>query len=222
MTSNELKELVKQHFSLTEAPTEAVVEETSNETFGEIMDENKAFTIIFPGDELKVGSEVRVRTADGQELTAPDGEHRLEDGAVIKVEDGKVVEYTSEAEIEKREGEELAIDGEVEQPASIEGVDVEKTGFEGETEEDEAEAMMEDEAGMGDVVKAIVEAVKDEMKSLKDEMEALKAKMAEYEDSPATDKSMPEMMSTDKSIKPTAEVFNSKKFDLVMERFSKK
>ena len=117
MTSNELKELVKQHFSLTEAPTEAVVEETSNETFGEIMDENKAFTIIFPGDELKVGSEVRVRTADGQELTAPDGEHRLEDGAVIKVEDGKVVEYTSEAEIEKREGEELAIDGEVEQPA---------------------------------------------------------------------------------------------------------
>ena len=135
MTSNELKELVKQHFSLTEAPTEAVVEETSNETFGEIMDENKAFTIIFPGDELKVGSEVRVRTADGQELTAPDGEHRLEDGAVIKVEDGKVVEYTSEAEIEKREGEELAIDGEVEQPASIEGVDVEKMA--GETEEEE-------------------------------------------------------------------------------------
>lgn len=219
MTSNELKELVKQHFSLTEATTEAVAEETSNEAFGEIMDENKAFTIIFPGDELKVGDEVRVRTADGQELTAPDGEHRLEDGAMIKVEDGKVVEYTSEAEIEEREGEELAVDGEVEQPESIEGVDVEKMA--GETEEEEE--MMEDmPAGAEDVVKAIVEAISDEMKSIKEEMEALKAKMAEYEDSPATEKAMPEMMNEDKTFKPTADVFNSARFNAVMERFSKK
>lgn len=221
MTSNELKELVKQHFSLTEATPDVVAEETSSEAFGEIMDENKAFTIIFPGDKLEVGSEVRVRTADGQELTAPDGEHRLEDGAMIKVEDGKVVEYTSEAEIEEREGEELAVDGEVEQPESIEGVDVEKMA--GETEEEETE-MMEDEmpAGAEDVVKAIVEAISDEMKSIKEEMEALKAKMAEYEDSPATEKSMPEMMSTDKAMKPTADVFNSARFNAVMDRFSKK
>jgi len=215
MTSNELKELVKQHFSLTEATTEAVVKET----FGEIMDENKAFTILFPGDRIEVGDEVRVRTADGQELTAPDGEHRLEDGAMIKVEDGKVVEYTSEAEIEEREGEELAIDGEVEQPAEIEGVDVEKMADE--TEEEEA---MEDEMpeGVEAVVEAIVSAVKDEMEAMKAEMAELKAKMEAYEDSPATDKAMPEMMSSDKTIKPTAEVFNSKRFDLVMERFSKK
>lgn len=215
MTSNELKELVKQHFSLTEATTEAVVKET----FGEIMDENKAFTILFPGDRIEVGDEVRVRTADGQELTAPDGEHRLEDGAMIKVEDGKVVEYTSEAEIEEREGEELAIDGEVEQPAEIEGVDVEKMADE--TEEKEA---MEDEMpeGVEAVVEAIVSAVKDEMEAMKAEMAELKAKMEAYEDSPATDKAMPEMMSSDKTIKPTAEVFNSKRFDLVMERFSKK
>jgi hypothetical protein len=45
---------------------------------------------------------------------------------MIKVEAGKVVEYTSEAEIEEREGEELAVDGDVEQPEAIEGVDVEK------------------------------------------------------------------------------------------------
>jgi hypothetical protein len=219
MTSNELKELVKQHFSLTEAPTPEVAEETSNEAFGEIMDENKAFTIIFPGDKIEVGDEVRVRTADGQELTAPDGEHRLEDGAMIKVEDGKVVEYTSEAEIEEREGEELAVDGEVEQPESIEGVDVEKMA--GETEEEEE--MMEDmPAGAEDVVKAIVEAISDEMKSIKEEMEALKAKMAEYEDSPATEKAMPEMMNENITFKPTADVFNSQRFNHVMERFSKK
>jgi len=213
MTSNELKELVKQHFSLTEAPTPEVAEETSNETFGEIMDENKAFTILFPGDELKVGDEVRVRTADGQELTAPDGEHRLEDGAMIKVEDGKVVEYTSEAEIEEKEGEELAVE------EDVEGVKIEK--MEEDTEDEEME-VEEDESPMESMVEAIVSAVKDEMKSLKDEMEALKAKMESYEDSPATEKAMPEMMSADKTFKPTADVFNSARFNAVMDRFSKK
>ena len=56
---------------------------------------------------------------------------------------------------------------------------------------------------------------------MKAEMEALKAKMAEYEDSPATDKAIPEMMSTDKAMKPTADVFNSARFNAVMERFNK-
>ncbi len=220
MTSNELKELVKQHFSLTEATPEVVAEETSNEVFGEIMDENKAFTILFPGDKIEVGDEVRVKTADGQELTAPDGEHRLEDGAVIKVEDGKVVEYTSEAEIEEREGEELAVDGDVEQPEAIEGVDVEKMAEE--TDEEEMEEEDEMPASAEEMVKAIMEAVSAEMKSIKDEMEALKAKMADYDDSPATEKAMPEMMSNDDAMKPTADVFNSARFDAVMERFSKK
>ena len=215
MTSNELKELVKQHFSLTGAP--------AKQSFGEIMDENKAFTILFPGDKLEVGSEVRVRTADGQELTAPDGEHRLEDGAVIRVEDGKVVEYTSEAEIEKREGEELAVDGEVEQPASIEGVEVEKTGMAGDTEE-VIEDTMEEEvpSAVQDVVEAVIEAVKEEVQAMKAELAEMKRKMEALEDSPATDKAMPEMMSSDKTIKPTADVFNKTRFDVVMERFSKK
>ena len=210
MTSNELKELVKQHFSLTEATTEAVVKET----FGEIMDENKAFTILFPGDRIEVGDEVRVRTADGQELTAPDGEHRLEDGAMIKVEDGKVVEYTSEAEIEEREGEEL-----VSVEEEVEGVKIEKMEEDTEDEEKMEEEMPE---GVEAVVEAIVEAVKEEMESIKEEMKELKAKMAELEDSPATEKAMPEMMSTDKALKPTADVFNSARFNAVMERFSKK
>ena len=222
MTSNELKELVKQHFSLTEAPTK--------QSFGEIMDENKVFTILFPGTSLQVGDEVRVRTADGQELTAPDGEHRLEDGAVIRVEDGKVVEYTSEAEIEEREGEELAIDGEVEQPASIEGVEVEKEGdkvmtakMAGDTEE-VIEDTMEEEvpSAVQDVVEAVIEAVKEEVQAMKAELAEMKRKMAELEDAPATEKAMPEMMKSDKTIKPTADVFNKTRFDIVMERFSKK
>jgi len=44
MTNLELKELVKKHFSLVEAPVA--------EAFGELKDINGAFTLKFPGDTL--------------------------------------------------------------------------------------------------------------------------------------------------------------------------
>ena len=98
MTSSELKELVKSHFSLVEADAtnetineeitenfseetvpEEVVEEVA-EVFGEIADENSAFVLKFPGDELEVGDKVVVVTTEGQEMDAPDGEHKLAGG----------------------------------------------------------------------------------------------------------------------------------------------
>lgn len=214
MTSTELKELVKQHFSLTEAP--------SKQSFGEIMDENKAFTLIFEGDTLEVGKEVKVRTTDGQELSAPDGEHRLEDGSIIKTEGGKVVEYLSPADVEAREGAELAVDG-VEQPDEEESTIVEQMAEVEVEVEDEAETMEEEMPSMvEEVAKAVIEAVKDEVDAMKAELAELKAKMAEMGDEPATEKAMPSMMSSDKRIKPTADVFNSARFNAVMDRFSKK
>ena len=84
MTSNELKELVKSHFSLVEVATteeianeitetfsEEATEEVVEEVFGEIADENSAFVLKFPGTELEVGDKVSVETTDGQSLDAP-------------------------------------------------------------------------------------------------------------------------------------------------------
>ena len=58
MNKEQLKELVKAHFNLVEH-TPSVTEEK----FGMLYDENKAFQIKFPGDKLKVGDEVKVVTA---------------------------------------------------------------------------------------------------------------------------------------------------------------
>ena len=91
MTSEELKDLVKSHFSLVEANEVEVATEVE-ETFGSLKDENGAFTIKFPGDSLQVGDKVTVETAEGQEMDAPNGEHRLEDGTVIVTEDSVVTE----------------------------------------------------------------------------------------------------------------------------------
>ena len=90
MDKTQLKELVKAHFNLVDHTPVA-----TKEKFGEVFDENKAFKIVFPGDTLKVGDEVKVVTTDGQESLAPDGYHKLEDGTTIKTEGSSVVEIVS-------------------------------------------------------------------------------------------------------------------------------
>jgi len=200
MTSNELKELVKQHFSLTEVQ------------LGEVKDINGAFTLLFEGDVLEVGKEVKVRTAEGQELTAPDGYHELENGMMIKVEDGKVVEITTKPaeETEAEMAEEIS---------DVEGVIEEKMAEEEVVEGEEPEAM-EDEAVspmVEEVAKAVIEAVKEEIAMMKEEMEALKKKMAEMEDAPAVGKTEPEVKMS-KTEKITAEPFNKQRFEMVMAR----
>tara|TARA_B110000977_G_C11054471_1_gene483562 strand:- start:1029 stop:1670 length:642 start_codon:yes stop_codon:yes gene_type:complete len=213
MNSNELKELVKEHFSLVET-TETV------ETFGEIMDENKAFTILFPGDELKVGSEVKVRTEEGQELTAPDGEHRLEDGKVITVEAGVVTAIETASEVEEAEGAELKemtpVEGEIDDKVEFDArTDAEEEGYKDGEADEKSDIVSE-------VAKAVIDAVKEEVTKLKEEVEVMKKKMAELEDAPAATKAEPEMMSSDKTLKPVAEAFNKERMNQVMERFSKK
>lgn len=203
MTSNELKELVKSHFSLVEATTE---------TFGEIKDINGAFTLIFEGDVLEVGKEVKVRTTEGQELSAPDGVHELEDGMKIRTEGSKVVEIM-EAEAP---AEEMV---EVEEPVEVEKMATEEEAME------EIEVSIEPEEEVApmveEVVKAVIEAVKDEVESMKKELGEMKKRMEAIEDKPAAEKAMPSMMSADKAIKPTEEVFNKDRFEAVMARFSK-
>ena len=160
MTSNELKDLVKSHFSLVEANE---VEVTTEETFGEIADENKAFVIKFPGDSLQVGDKVTVETSDGQTLDAPNGEHKLEDGTEIVTKDSVVTE------IKGADGEK-ALSEEAEAKTEMAEHDEEKM-------EEEVEIEVE-AAKFEEIVKAIVDEVKDEMGKMKTKMEALEDKMS--------------------------------------------
>ena len=198
MNKEQLKELVKAHFNLVDhTPVK--------ETFGEIFDENKAFKIVFPGDTLKVGDEVKVVTAEGQESLAPDGYHKLIDGTMIKTEGSSVVEITSP---EGEKEEEMAMEdglGAVEDKANkaVEeafGADPSISQVEGTTAQNAVtdvnpnpEAKVKTEAeveaeNMAKIKMAVDEAVASAITGIKEEMKSMKDKFEEFMKSPAKEK----------------------------------
>jgi hypothetical protein len=191
----ELKELVKKHFNLVDAPLveetlsdeanveETLVEEAMEETIeeikmGEIKTADGSITLKFPGEELTIGSEIVVVTEDG-DIPAPDGYHDLEGGITIKVEGGVLSELeTTEAE------EEL---------------------------EEEIEIEMSEESDLSiheELIKALSNEFKSQMEALKlefkNQLDEVKGKVESFSAEPATEKTI-----TTKT--------NSKKVDLSYE-----
>lgn len=195
MNKEHLRELVKQHFNL--------VDRLPLQTFGRIFDENKAFEIVFPGDELKVGDEVKVVTVEGQESEAPNGFHKLEDGRTIKTE-GSIVTEIMEAEVSE---EAMAA---LESISEVQGTTPQNTVTETNVPVSELEAPVEvtDEvfkkvkmemfpdydttASIGDLLNArIAEAVKAVTDPMIEEMGKMKEKFEAFGKTPATNKTMP-------------------------------
>jgi len=189
MTANELKALVKEYFNLTEVK------------MGELYDENKAFKIVFDGDTLELGMPVKVVTTDGQEMDAPDGYHKLENGMVIKTEGSKVVEITEASQMEEMPEEEVeTLDGgkviedvkmaEVKLPVEQFPVEVQR----GAEYEKAMPQQMESEEGVmteKSIVEAVARAVADELIEMKKEMAAMKEKMEKMSAEPAAEKTLP-------------------------------
>ena len=187
MTQDQLKELVKEYFNLTEIK------------MGEIFDENKAFKIVFEGDKLELGMPVKVVTTEGQEMPAPDGFHRLEGGMVIKTENSVVTEITDEKAMveETLEGGKKLDKGRQEMAElPVQQFPVEETK-ENQTkvaEDSRAVPQMmeeEDKTTVEDIVSAVAEVVKREIADMKEEMKAMKSKMEAYAAAPAAEKTMP-------------------------------
>lgn len=212
MTSTELKELVKKHFSLVEAPVEEVTEEITEEVFGEIKDINKAFTLKFPGDTLEVGDKVTVVTTEGQEMDAPNGTHELENGTKIVTEDSVVKEITaaSETEMQEEEKDEEEMK-EKEEKEEMAEVDQEVEGVE--------EQMM---YPVSEIVEAIAEKVEEKMKEMKDKMAEMEKKMEKMSAAPAAKKTLP-TPKTDSSEKfSTVAPKNADKIEMMSEMLTKK
>ena len=115
---NTLKELVKKHFNLVDAPSveetvvetqlseevveatseevveEALSEETTETTFAEIKTADGELTLTYEG-EIDEGVAIFVVTEDGN-IPAPDGTHSLEGGITITTEGGVIISYTEE------------------------------------------------------------------------------------------------------------------------------
>jgi hypothetical protein len=201
MTQDQLKELVKEYFNLTEIK------------MGEIFDENKAFKIVFEGDKLELGMKVKVVTTEGQEMPAPDGLHRLEGGMVIKTEDSVVTEITDESQMVEETlegGKELDKGRQEMAELPVEQFPVQVTK---EDKTDVAEAsrevpkMMESEEDAMDkeeIVKAIAKAVAGQLEEMKKEMAAMKDKMEKMAAAPAAEKTLPKAKMSAESTANTA------------------
>ena len=196
MNKEQLKELVKAHFNLVEHTPDV-----TEEKFGKVFDENKAFQIVFPGDKLKVGDEVKVETTEGQTSLAPDGEHRLENGTTIVTEGSSVVSIT---DTEGNKEEEMADENPGLAAKEDEEDAAEKVGFAGPKEDisgvegttpqnstTTTDASVADLTGPVDTeAKQELAKIKEEMKYMKDEMASMKAKFEEMAKSPAKGKTM--------------------------------
>lgn len=164
--NNLLKELVKKHFNLVEKVEMNEVEQN----FGEIKTADGELTLTYTGDEFTVGTEIFVKTDDGN-VPAPDGEHELQGGIKIETEGGVITS------IER--GEEDLPKIAVETTAGMypkekmEEVEVEVKGY------DEADPVIE--AIAEEVIKAIAEVVSPMIEEMKKEIEEMKSKFTETE-----------------------------------------
>jgi hypothetical protein len=210
MTQENLKALVKEYFNLTEIK------------MGEIFDENKAFKIVFDGEELELGMKVMVVTTDGQEMPAPDGFHKLEGGIVIKTEDSVVTELTKESEmVEETEDGGKVLDKGPQQMAELPvqqfPVEVQRGA---EFEKPMPQQMEEDKTTVEDIVSAVAEVVKREIADMKEEMKEMKSKMEKMAESPAAMKTLPKTKMTAES--SPAGIVDSTRYEMMKKLISQK
>ena len=188
MNKEHLKELVKAHFNLVDH-TPALTQEL----FGEVFDENKAFKVIFPGDKLKVGDEVTIETTEGQTSLAPDGIHKLADGTTIKTEGSTVTEIIS---ADGKSEEEMAMEdglGAVEEKANkaveeaFAGPKEDISQVEGTTPQN---AVTTTDVPVSVLTGPVDTEARQELAKLKEEMKSMKDKFEEFMKSPAKEKTM--------------------------------
>jgi hypothetical protein len=160
--NNMLKDLVKKHFNLVDAPVEDKVELSEEavveQTFGEIKTADGELTLTYEGEEFTVGTEIFVITADGN-VPAPDGEHELEGGIKIETEGGVITSIEREEETPEIADETTAGEYPKEEMQEEEIID---------------EVKMEDS-----IVEAIAEVLAPVIEELKKDIEEMKSKFAE-------------------------------------------
>ena len=194
MNNEELRELVKKHFNLTE-PKAEVKEEMSEEVaseqiFGEISTADGELTLTYEGEELSIGLPIFVKTEDGN-VPAPDGEHALEGGVIIKTEGGSIVEITEEeTEVIAEEEEVVATE---EEKMSEETTESEETEENFEEHEDEMEEKEEIVEAIAEIVIPIIEEMKKEIEEMKSKFSETESKVQEFALAPAAERTKAEI-----------------------------
>jgi len=195
MNVNELKELVKRYFNLTE---KAAV----NAKFAEATLEDGTTKIYWDG-ELEVGTRVFLLDAEGNQIPAPEGSHTTEDGVnVILGAEGEVLEINKPATAEEMMEVEEGLIGATGVPVA------------------HAKTNME-EMPVEDLVKAIVEGVNEMMASYRDRMSAVETKLETFSKAPASSKTLPASAKSPIHSKPAVEPLQKERFERAVANLSK-
>jgi hypothetical protein len=189
-----MKELVKKHFNLVDAP--------AKESFGEIMTADGQLTLTYEGEELAQGLAVFVVTEDGN-VPAPDGEHALEGGITIVTADGKIEAIKETPAEEEAPAEEVAAE-EHEEDAEMEVAESPAEAVAEVVADEVAEEVADvvEEAISEEVVIAVAEAVSEAvgemMKKYEERMRAFEGKFESFASAPAAEKTNARKSSTTK------------------------
>jgi len=223
MNKQELKSLVMKYFSLEDKqPETPLSEQTQKFTEGKLQDG----TIISNDVDapFEVGQTLYVITEDGQRVTAPTGEHVLEDGTVVVInEEGHITgikepDATGEGSLEASDVE-MSSDDEVtteEAAKETEAVAEEKTEMEEHEETEIVEMDIREE-----IVSAIAEVVQPEIEAMKEKMAEIEEAMKEhYSSTPASEPTVESRFSKIQEVKNGEKkglnTFNAKKAQLEM------
>ncbi len=185
MNKDELKELVKKYFQLTEKTN---TPEETPEAFAEAKLIDGTVITNMQDSEFAVGNEVHVITQSGEHVIAPSGEHELESGIVITI-DGEGLITGIKRPGEEGEGSLAEHEEEMSAEETTETSE-EKTEL---AEHDVVEDAIQEEAvdatfDEAEIKEAIVEAIAEVVAP---EIEALKSKMAEIEEAMKVEMSQP-------------------------------
>lgn len=114
------------------------------ETFERISSDKGILS--YDAEELEVGVAVSLVDEEGNEVAASDGDYTLEDGRILKIAEGKIVEIVEpEPEVEEPAAEESVEEVAAEEETPAEEPEVENPTNEGEETETEAVVKLREE-----------------------------------------------------------------------------
>ena len=229
--------MVKEYFSLADAKVSPeVVENTTEgvvikEAFGMIKTADGSVELHYPGEELTVGTELTIVDAEGNTIPAPAGEHLLENGErVVLDEEGKITEFLTAAPAEGESAEAMAnCDTDMAEMEEDDKMMVDKME---EVKEEIIEEVMEEEAPAMDIAPIVDAVIAGVMEELKKEMDYMKEKMAQVETeveekveafakAPASGRTIPGTPVKGETLKAPENVFNAERWNQVMARIKK-
>lgn len=204
MTKSELKDLVKGHFNLVE----------KSENFAEATLEDGTKVTNDMADEFAEGQALKVITADGEKVAAPEGDHVTESGIVVTVDAEGIITGLKRPDEEGEGSADLAEEVEtIEEDMSETVEEVEETTEETVTEEmadhEEDKAKMEEMPSLEEIMEVVGDVLEEKMgvydekiKMMEEEMKEIKDKMSAFASEPAEEKTIP----------TTGNKFNSQSF----------